>query len=196
MSIRIRLKNLWQSFQQKHPSLTEFIVFFVLSNVITVIQLVLMPILKGMLINTELADISFQVLRFGHNFGGSPYYIFDYPAGALAEGGGGGLAYFLSVQLTLAIAQIINFFAQRNVTFKSNGSIKKAAFWYVVAFLLITLGAAALQGIYKAPIYNLLINTWGMGRTGETIADVISMLINCAVSFWVYFPILKIIFKK
>ena len=196
MSLSMRMKHLWQDFQKKHPSLTEFIVFFVLSNAITVVQLMLMPILKGILLKTELADISFQVLQFGHNFGGSPYYFFDYPAGSLADGGGGGLAYFLSVQLTLAIAQVINFFAQRNVTFKSNGSIKKAAFWYVVAFLLITLGAAALQGIYKAPIYNLLINIWGMGKTGETLADVISMLINCAVSFWVYFPILKIIFKK
>ena len=35
-----------------------------------------------------------------------------------------------------------------------------------------------------------------MGGAGETIADLITMVINCAVSFWVYFPILKLIFKK
>ncbi|HHV09357.1 MAG TPA: hypothetical protein GXX75_03635 [Clostridiales bacterium] len=196
MNINIKIKKLWQQFEKKHPSVAEFIVFFVLSNAITVVQLVLMPVFKGIFVKTRLVDISFQVLQAGHNFGGSPYYIFDYPAGALGEGGGGGLAYFLAVQLTLAIAQVINFFAQRNVTFKSNGDIKKAAFWYVIAFVLITLGAAALQGVYKAPVYRLLINTWGMGKAGETIADVVSMLINCALSFWVYFPILKIIFKK
>ena len=27
-------------------------------------------------------------------------------------------------------------------------------------------------------------------------ADLITMLINCIISFWVYFPILKIIFRK
>ena len=30
----------------------------------------------------------------------------------------------------------------------------------------------------------------------ETAADLITMLINCIISFWVYFPILKIIFRK
>jgi len=35
-----------------------------------------------------------------------------------------------------------------------------------------------------------------MGKVGETLADIISMLINCALSFWVYYPILKIIFKN
>jgi putative flippase GtrA len=75
----------------------------------------------------------------GHNFDGSAYYVFDYGAGSLASGGGGGIGYFLAVQITLGIAQIINFFAQRNITFKSNSNIWKAAFWYVVAYMVITL---------------------------------------------------------
>src|SRR5690606_5619200 len=109
---------------------------------------------------------------------------------------GGGLAYFLAVQITLAIAQIINFFAQRSITFKSNSNIWQAAFWYVVAYIIITIGAAAAQGFYKAPIYNLFINTWEMGAVGETTADVITMIINSAISFWVFFPIFKVIFKQ
>jgi putative flippase GtrA len=132
----------------------------------------------------------------GHNFDGSPYYIFDYAAGELGSGGGGGLAYFLAVQITLAIAQVINFFAQRSITFKSSGNIWRAAGWYVIAYILITIGAAVLQGFYKTPIYELFINTWQLGKTGETIADLISMLIYCTVSFWVYYPILKVIFKE
>lgn len=100
------------------------------------------------------------------------------------------------MQVTLFIAQVINFFAQRNVTFKSKGSIGKAAAWYLAAYIAITLIAAALQGLYKAPIYRLFMDTWAMGGAGETIADLITTVINCAISFWVYFPILKIIFKK
>lgn len=91
---------------------------------------------------------------------------------------------------------MINFFMQRNVTFKSNGSVAKAAFWYVVAYVVITIGAAAAQGLYKAPIYGLLINVWGMGALGETMADVITMIINSAISFWVFFPIFKVIFRN
>ena len=29
-----------------------------------------------------------------------------------------------------------------------------------------------------------------------TVADIITMLINCVISFWVFFPIMKIIFKE
>ncbi|MBU4334986.1 MAG: hypothetical protein KJ548_00295, partial [Actinobacteria bacterium] len=131
----------------------------------------------------------------GSNMDGSPFYIFDYAAGPLPDGGGG-LAYFLAVQITLAIAQVINFFAQRNVTFKSNSSVGRAAFWYVIAYIVITFAAGALQGLYKAPIYTLLMDTWGWGSTGETVADFVTMIINAALSFWVFFPIFRVIFKR
>ena len=154
-----------------------------------------MPFFRWVFSHTSLVETSFQVLQIGSDVGGSPFYIFNYAAGALPIGGGG-LAYFLAVQITLAIAQIINFFAQRNVTFKSNTNIWRAAAWYVLAYIIITFIAAALQGFYKAPIYELLIDTWGLGGTGETIADVVTMIINSALSFWVFFPIFKIIFKQ
>lgn len=188
--------SFWNNYKVKHPNIAQFLVFFLLSNGITVLQLVLMPAFKWMFAKTTLVDTNFQIMQFGQNFDGSPYYVFDYAAGALADGGGGGLSYFLAVQITIAIAQIINFFAQRSVTFKSNSNIWNAAFWYVIAYIVITIGAAAAQGFYKVPIYNLLMNTWGMGSTGETAADFVTMIINSAISFWVFFPIFKVIFKQ
>lgn len=186
----------WAVFKEKHPNMAQFLVFFMLSNGVTILQMILMPVLKGAFELTSLGNTSFQVLQVGHNFDGSAYYVFNYAAGSLSSGGGGGLAYFLAVQVTLAIAQIINFFAQRNITFKSNSNIWKAAFWYVIAYIVISIGAAALQGLYKAPIYNLFMNTWNMGSAGETIADFITIIINCTISFWVFFPIFKVIFKR
>lgn len=190
-----KIGNLWTSFSEKHPGTAQFLMFFVLSNGITVLQMILMPMFKNAFELTTLADTNFQIWQVGRNFDGSPYYIFNYGAGTLASGGGGGLAYFLAVQITMAIAQVINFFVQRNVTFKSKSNIWKAAFWYVIAYFIITIGAAALQGLYKAPIYNLFMNTWSMGSMGETLADFVTIIINCAISFWVFFPIFKIIFK-
>jgi putative flippase GtrA len=187
--------GLWMKYKEKHPETARFIVFFLLSNGITVLQMVLMPMLKGAFEMTSLVDTNFQIFQVGHNFDGSDYYVFNYAAGALSAGGGGGLAYFLAVQITLGLAQIINFFAQRKITFKSNNNIWRAAFWYVLAYIIISIGAAALQGLYKAPIYDLFMNTWGMGSIGETIADFITMIINSAISFWVFYPILKVIFK-
>ena len=190
-----RLRDAWRRFVEQRPGVAQFVVFFVLSNGITVLQLGLMPLIKWGFGMTSLIDTTFQVWPIGSNPDGSQYFVFDYAAGALPTGGGG-LAYFLAVQVTLLIAQVINFFAQRNITFKSNSSVVKAASWYAVAYVIITIAAAALQGLYKAPIYDLFIDTWGMGGTGETLADFVTMIINAAISFWVFFPIFKVIFKQ
>ena len=96
------------------------------------------------------------------------------------------------MQITLLIVTMINFFLQRNVTSKSNTNVWRAAAWYTVAYVVLTFGAAALQALYKTPIYELLMITWRMGATGEAVADVVTMLISCAVSF----PIFKIIFRR
>jgi len=190
------MKALWQNFSAKNPVVAQFLVFFLLSNGVTVLQLLVMPLLKNAFELTSLVDVNFQIGQIGKNFDGSSYYIFNYASGSLADGGGGGLAYFLAVEIALGLAQILNFFAQRNITFKSNSNIWKAAFWYVVAYIIISISAAALQGLYKAPIYNLFMKTMSLGELGETIADLITMFINCTISFWVFFPIFKIIFKQ
>jgi cellobiose-specific phosphotransferase system component IIC len=57
-------------------------------------------------------------------------------------------------------------------------------------------GAAALQGLYKTPVYDLFINGWGLGQTGETLADAVTMLVNALISCAVYFPIFKLIFRQ
>lgn len=190
------IKAGWKSFSHKHPTAAQFIVFFLVSNGVTVLQMILMPVFRNLFGMTSLVDTNFQVWHVGTNLDGTPYYIFNYASGNLSAGGGGGLAYFLAVEITMAIAQVINFFLQRNVTFKANNSTVKAAMWYVIAYIIITIGAAALQGIYKAPIYNLFMNSMNLGAGGETAADVITMLINSAISFWVFFPIFKVIFKN
>lgn len=188
-------RSFWGKFKEKHPGIAQFIIFFVISNGVTVLQMVLMPAIKWVFSYTALVGTSFQILPVGQNLDGSIYYVFDYAAGSIANGGGGGLAYFLAVEITLLLAQIINFFLQRNVTFQSNSSVGKAAFWYFVAWVIISVGAAALQGLYKTPIYNFCMDVMGKGA-GMTAADIITMLINSVISFWVFFPIMKIIFKQ
>jgi len=188
-----KIKSIWGDFAKKHPTASQFLVFFIVSNGVTVLQMILMPMIKSLFGMTPLVDTSFQMLQCG-SVGGAPYYVFNYAAGAISEGGGGGLAYFLAVEITMAVAQVINFFLQRNVTFKSNSSVARAAFWYVIAYIIISIGAAALQGFYKDPIYSFFQNI--MGSAGVTTADLVTMVINCAISFWVFFPIFKVIFKQ
>ena len=182
-------------FKRKHPTIVEFIIFFLISNGVTVLQMILMPLLKYLFGFTSLVDTNFQVLQVGRNLDGSSYFVFDYAAGALSASGGGVLAYLLAVEITLFIAQVINFFLQRNVTFKSNAGIGKAAVWYFIAWVIISVGASALQGLYKVPVYDFCMSHLGKGA-GVTVADIITMIINCAISFWVFFPIMKLIFKQ
>lgn len=191
-----RMSTRWRGFQERHPELSKFIMFFVLSNGVTVLQLGMMPVARWAFDSfTGLTDVSLRLLPVGSDVDGSRYYMFDYAAGPLPEGGGG-LSYFLSVQITLLIAQVLNFFLQRNITFKSNTSVWVAAAWYALAYVVITFVAAAAQGFYKAPIYGLLMEGWGLGTTGEVIADVLTMIINSAISFWVFYPIFKVIFRR
>ncbi len=190
-----RIREAWASFYERRPAAAQFVLFFLLSNGVTVLQLVLMPGFRAGFGHTSLVDTAFRVLPIGSNVDGSAFFVFDYPAGALPDGGGG-LAYFLAVEITLAIAQVINFFLQRNITFRSNSSVWRAAMWYFIAYVVITFIAAAAQGLYMAPLYRLLITSWGWGGTGETIADVVTMIINSAISFWVFFPIFRVIFKR
>ena len=171
------------------PTLAQLVLFVIMNVGVTVIQLVLMPVIKALLGTTPLVDTPFRAVPIGD------YFIFDYTAGPLPSGGGG-IAYFLAVQITLAVAQIINFFLQRNITFKSNSNPWWAALWYTIAYVVITFGAAALQGVYKAPVYELLISTRGLGASGEAIADVATMLINALISCAVFFPIFKLIFRR
>ena len=188
-----RTRRAWRRLAESRPAVAELILFTGISMGMTVLQLALMPVLKWAFGLTPLVDSAFQVLGVNTNADGSTFYVFDYAAGALPAGGGG-LAYFLAVQITLAIAQIINFFLQRTVTFKSDTDVWRAATWYAVAYVVITFAAAWLQGFYKAPIYEWMIGRWG--STGEAGADVVTMIINALLSFVVFFPILKIIFRK
>lgn len=190
------VQGLWESFKESHPQIAQFFVFFMLSNGVTVLQMVLMPLLRRVFNNTNLVHVNFQVWRIRETYEGDVYYVFDFAEGYISEGGGGGLAYFLAVQIALAIAQIINFFAQRNITFKSNTNPWIAALWYLIAYVIITITAAALHGWYSPIIYAFFMETLNLGGLGETIADTLTMIIYAAISFWVFFPIFKIIFKR
>ena len=181
-------KNIWNKFKTKHPEMSTFIVFFISSNIVTIIQMVLQIILSNILESTNLVNINFQYLPVpgATNFvTGEQYYIFDFKAGEA-----GGLAFFLATYITIGIAQVINFFLQRNVTFKSKTNPWIAALWYLIAFVAITLISSALLGLYKKPIFDLF------GSSLEWLANIVVVLINCGISFWVFYPIFKIIFPK
>jgi putative flippase GtrA len=199
-------RKLWTKWCVYAPNLMQFVVFLMLSNGVTVYQMILTVILQAWFQNTNLVNQSFRILGpIAKNYNGTNYYLFDYYQGlpsvkVLVDGvtvyGKGGLAYFLAFLIPLATAQIINYFAQRNITFKSKSNPWIAAFWYLIAWVAITLISNALLGLYQAPLYTLLSITWGWGQAGETVASLVVSFIQCLISFWVFFPIFKFIFPS
>ena len=80
------LKRWWTAFEDKHTTAAQFIVIFILSNGITVLQLVLMPAFKAAFAHTSLVDTAFQFLPVGVSHGHTAF-LFDYPAGSMSVGG-------------------------------------------------------------------------------------------------------------
>jgi len=177
-----------------------------LSNGVTVFQMVLTVVLQDVFVSTDLVNQSLRFLGpIAKNFNGTNYYLFDFYQGlptqtVLVDGvqvlGKGGIAYFLAFLIPLALAQIINFFAQRNITFKSKSNPWIAAGWYFIAWILITLISNALLGLYQGPLYTLLIVTWNMGSFGNVLGGLLVSFVQCIISFWVFFPIFKVIFPS
>ena len=40
-------KGFWGTFKEKHPAVAQFIVFFIISNGVTVLQMIMMPAIKS-----------------------------------------------------------------------------------------------------------------------------------------------------
>ena len=195
-----------------HPRIAQFITYFMVGNLATVVQLVLIPVLQPILGSTSLVNVDLYlfgpigdpqtmttVTAVGQTVSGlNPYYVFNFTGGPVntlvtrtlngITGSyltHGGVAYFLATFIPLILSQVVSFFLQRKVTFKSSGNIAWQAMWYFAAFLVITVGANALYGIYQPWLYSTL---------GEAIGGLIAAFLQCCIAFWVFFPIMKLMF--
>lgn len=197
-----------------HPQIAQFITYFLVGNLATLVQVVLIPVLQPIfgatnLVNTNLhlfgpignpAATTTVTVAGAAVTGLNPYYVFNFTAGAvntlvpmtlngitgdyLAHGGA---AYFLATFIPLILSQVVSFFMQRKVTFKSDGNMAWQAMWYFAAFLVITVGANALYGIYQPWLYSTI---------GEGLGGLVAAFLQCCIAFWVFFPIMKIIFPE
>ena len=80
------LKRWWTAFEDKHTTAAQFIIFFILSNGITVLQVALMPAFNAVFAHTSLLDTAFQFLPVGVS-NGHTVFLFDYSAGSMSVGG-------------------------------------------------------------------------------------------------------------
>lgn len=193
--IRLWWNRKWGMFAGKHPKMAKLLYqlfyFWVFSMSVTIFQYLMFTYLPY-LMGEKLAATEFMWPQIQINIAGYSYKwnILGYDIARNAAGEvviGGGLGYFLSYEIGSFLAQCINFPLQRNITFKSHGNILYQAFWYLIAWVLISLFCNGINGLwlpiaqaYFSPaVYNLLVT-----------------FITGGVSMVIYFFVYKIIFPE
>ena len=141
-----KIKQMWSNFADKNPKVASWVreggLFFLVSNLITIIRGLLVSILQPafeFMGNGAIGFPNIMLNLFGYEFS---WYII----GASEEQGG--VAYFMSFIISMWVCEIINFFLQRKFVFRSNGKMGRQAVFYFLAFLVVTCVVNALSNIW------------------------------------------------
>ncbi len=155
-----------KKWMKEHPNLWEFILFNLLANCATVTNFVLMWIGTGFLFK---------------NLCGKPFrfFVFDYTTEESLMLGG-----FLSFLVATTAAQIVNFFVQKNLVFKSDAAFSKAVPKYVLMVVIMVIISAALPGYTQKIFIQMGIP--------ESIVPTIANCLNILVQVCISYPSMKL----
>ena len=150
---------------QEHQGVWEFIKFNVLSNISTIVRIVLSTACTALFVNALQLTAPFQFL------------IFDY-----RDAGVGAFLAFLIAEIA---AQVVNFFVQMKLVFKSDASYRETAWKYAVLAVVIV-------------VVNLLLPNYVMafcqGSLGldAALSGTVASVVNTLLAVIVSFPVLKL----
>lgn len=99
----------------------------------------------------------------------------------------GGLPYFCAYMVAMVLGECINFPIQRNFVFRSKGKVGYQAFWYLIAFCIVTCIVNSINCIWVA-VAGMFVPDW-LYNIGTTV-------LNGGVSMLVFFFVNKIIFPE
>ena len=110
------------------------------------------------------------------------WWLFNYPIE------NGGLGAFLSLLISFAISQTVNFFLQRKVTFGATNNRFYSAFLYAVMVIAVYFLTLWLPTLFIEPLFAAVGKNWG---------GIITKMICMTVSFGIQFPMNKwVIMRK
>nr|WP_314638501.1 GtrA family protein [uncultured Olsenella sp.] len=149
--------------KRKNEGLWQFVLFNLLSNISTITRFVF----------TWVGTAAFAGLTTEFHF-----LIFNYPSS------GGGLGAFVAFLIAEVAAQVVNFFVQMKLVFKSDAALAQSGPKYAVLAVLIVVVNLVLPGY----VQDYCVNALGLaGGVAATVASVVNTLLAVAVSF----PLLK-----
>ncbi len=175
----------WGGFADKHPGAAKWIreggLFFLFSNLVTVWQYLLIQFLPGMF--SAYKDVEWmwpgaemQILGVTFTFNVLGYSVAD-----------GGVAYLIGFLIATFTAQIINFPLQRNITFRSHGSIPPQIAGYFLGWIGMTLVVNSINSIWVGI-------AGGLG-VPDFIYNIITTVLTGGVSMVIFFVVNKFIFS-
>ena len=178
------MKNWWNNFAQKHPSLSQWVreggLFVIVSNLITVFKYLLLTFLPAAFAFLGSRDFGFpgvDLTLFGIKF---KWYIIGYGADQ------GGVAYFTAYMIAMFIGEVINFFIQRSWVFRSKGNVVRQGLWYLLAFCIVTCIVNSINSVWVG-VAKSFVAPW-LYNIGTTV-------LNGGVSMVVFFIVNKIVFS-
>lgn len=180
---------------QNHPRAAKWLreggLFFLFSNLVTVIQYIIYAFLPNLL-GLELAGMAWSwpavpLRLFGIDFTWNAigYDVLYDAAGNVIIGGGVG--YLIAMLVGSFLAQVINFPLQRNITFRSKGNVWYQLMWYFLAWMAITLVVNSINCVWLA-VASQLVPGW-LYNIGTTV-------LMGGISMVVFFFVFKIIFPE
>ena len=189
----------WYGFADKHPTgarlLSQFVVMFVFSNLVTILQFLIMAFLpyafEG-LWSQALVFPAIEIPGLKDPAGNQLYYaIFNEPVqyNAAGEVIAGGMGNFIAFEIAVFVAQVVNFPLQRNITFKSNGNAAFQAMWYFIGWVLISIFVNAIWGIIQP-----FATAWEWNVYIPVLVQLLKAVITGGISMIIFFFIFLIIF--
>jgi len=152
---------------EQHPDLWEFILFNILSNISTITRFVMTWVGTALFVKALAMVSPFK------------FAIFDY-----TSAGSNGIGGFLTFLIAEVAAQVVNFFVQMKLVFKSDSNFSDAAWKYAILAVVIVVVNLVLPG----HVTNFCQNTLGLSEgLSATAASVVNTLLAVVVSF----PLLK-----
>lgn len=152
------------SWTGEHQAGWEFLKFMVLSNISTITRVVLSTACTAIFVTTLRMTEPFQFL------------IFDYR--------NAGFGAFLAFLVAEVIAQVVNFFVQMKLVFRSDASFAQTAWKYAVLAVAIVVVNLLL------PNYVMTLCQQGLGLDAA-LAGTVAAAVNTLLAVVVSFPVLK-----
>ncbi len=157
----------FREWADEHQGLWEFIKFNILSNVSTLARFAFSWIGTAIFV---------KALAMTQPFG---FLIFDYTAAS-----SNGLGGFLTFLIAETVAQVVNFFVQMKLVFKSDAAFSQSGPKYAVLAVLIIVVNLVLPG----HLTNFFVGS--MGLSSELAATLVAV-VNTLLAVVVSFPLLK-----